>query len=508
MLLTVRIPVVDLRPFCLPNYPQSVRLPATWSEGEDFVRYFGPVTRRLQGPIDPWVSERAFCRYDRALRFPPSSPALIAHAVPGLEFFGLKRRLYPATTRGDLFYADLQLVGRDGLFSRRRGSWFRSYVPTRLDLVAIVEAVLRLPTTVRFAEGLLSDQPVGKLGSPIASAFDAATTVGGRSEWVVAGTLAIAMEIETRDEVFATWVGKWRVSDGLQLAARTVAFDGRKINVFVVERSRLVDRHQSRALRIHVLRLHAEREFLRRLARILSVDGFLDRCEHSQVERIQDALNQCLRTLTRAASYGFSTPEIATAFVADRTLTGAELEVLVERVRTFRPIIRRRLDRLQELEESVEARWRVFLDQDPEKRNFIYIREAHMSKYDQRGSQIGAAGDNASALNFSFGGQLNLDAMSPADTEGLQSALRILRKHLADKLLADSVITVESNEISPTEIGSAIGALSEAEHAIGKKDEQGAQNALQRSGRWLASFAQEVGVELAAAAIRAVLHLP
>ena len=54
-----------------------------------------------------------------------------------------------------------------------------------------------------------------------------------------------------------------------------------------------------------------------------------------------------------------------------------------------------------------------------------------MVKYDQRGSQIGAAGDKASATNFSFGGQLNLGEMSTADTEALQSALRTLRKHLA-----------------------------------------------------------------------------
>ena len=131
-----------------------------------------------------------------------------------------------------------------------------------------------------------------------------------------------------------------------------------------------------------------------------------------------------------------------------------------------------------------------------------------MSQYDQRGSQIGAAGNNASASNFSFGGQLNLQTMSPADAEALQSALRTLRKHLADQLLTDSAINIDSEEISVTEIGNAIGALSEAEEAISAKDDQRAYNALQRSGRWLASFAQAVGIEVAAAAIRAALHLP
>ena len=43
MLLTMRVPVVDMRPFMRPDYPKNVRLPATWSEDQDFVRYFGPV---------------------------------------------------------------------------------------------------------------------------------------------------------------------------------------------------------------------------------------------------------------------------------------------------------------------------------------------------------------------------------------------------------------------------------------------------------------------------------
>src|SRR6266446_975789 len=99
MLLTLRIPVVDLRPFRRADYPQDIRLPATWSDHEDFVRYFGPVRKRLRGPVEPWTSERTFCQYDRVLRFPASYASLLAAAVPSLKFFGIERRLYPANTR-------------------------------------------------------------------------------------------------------------------------------------------------------------------------------------------------------------------------------------------------------------------------------------------------------------------------------------------------------------------------------------------------------------------------
>lgn len=511
MLLTMRVPVVDLRALSFSGYPRDVRLPATWSENEDFVRYFGPVTKRVKGPVDPWTPERAFCQYDRVLRFPPSYPGLLARDAPGLEFFGIKRRLYPATTRNDLFHVDLQIVGRPG---RPEGSWSRPGSPSRpsepvrIDLVATVTAVLNAPTTVRSPGGSVRSQPAGKMGPPLARALDAATTVGGPSGRVTAGASAVAIEVDERDIVSSAWLEEWDIGDGLRLAARTVAFAGREVNVFLVKRPARFDRDRARELRVHVLRLHSEREYLRRLARLLSVEGFIEGCEHAQAERVQDALNQCLAALTRAARYGFSAAEIRAAFAADRTLSGAELEVLTERIQRFRPVIGKRLKRLNELEDASEERWRDLFERNPNQRIPIYIRELNMAKYDQRGSQIGAAGDKASATNFSFGGQLNLGEMSAADAEALRSALQTLRRHLAEQLLAESVIEVGSEAISPTQIGDAIGALSEAEAAVSARDEQRAQGALRRSGRWLASFAQQVGAELAAAAIRGALGLP
>ena len=416
VLLTLRIPVVDVRQFYCADYPRGVRLPITWSEDRDFVRYFGPVTKRWQGPIDPWVSERVFCQYSRALRFPPSYPALLTRKVPNLVFFGIKRRLYPATTRNDLFHVDLQLAGRSDVFSLKPGTSFRSYTATQIDLAATVDAVLNMPTTVLSALGSPMKQQLGRLGPSIARALDAATTVGDPSGKIVSGSPAIAIEIEERDVISTIWGGEWEVREELQLTARTVVFQGRAINVFVVRRPRWVDRYRARALRIHLLRLHSEREYLRQLSRLLAIEGFVDRCEHVQVERIQEALNQSLRTLTRAQSYGFTTSEITTAFVADRTISGAELEVLMERVQSFRPIISKRLQQLRRLEDEAEAQWREFLNRNQEEKNFFYIREVQVSQYDQRGSQIGAAGDNASASNFSFGGQLNLGNMSSTDT--------------------------------------------------------------------------------------------
>lgn len=491
VLLTLRFPVIDLRRFCREDYPKGVRLPATWTEETDFVRYFGPVTRRLLGPVAPWVSERAFCKYDRAVRLAPSYAALLAREVPGVEFFGVKRRLYPATAHNELFYADLQTVGRSA-------GW--------VDLSRTIQAVLAAPATVRSPGNHVVESQLGRLGPPIAQALDAATTTGGPSGVIYAGAPCVVVEVGDQDTLFGTWLGEWGIDGDLRLNATTVAFDGRAIGVFLLTKLRRHRRDRARALRIHVLRLHAEREYLRRVARLLAADEFVDALGHIQLERVQWSLNKSLQTLTRAQSHGFSTAEITTAFVADRTLARSELEALIERVEVFRPVIRRRLRLLQEQDDANESRWRELIEGDPHRRNFVYVKEVRVSSYDQRGSQIGAAGDGASASNVNFGAQLNL-AMSPTAAADLQLAIQTLRKHLTDSLRRDSMIEIDNEKITAVQVRGAIGSLSEAEEAIAAQDEQRAVGALRRSGRWLASFADRVGVAVAAGAIRATLGL-
>lgn len=521
MLVTFRIPIADLRSFYRPDFPKDIRLPPTWSEDHDFVRYFGPVTRRIQGPVDPWPAERVFCRYDNVLRFPPSYSHFVERQIPDLRILGVKRRLYPATSRNDLFYADIQFIVRGRNYIRRYHSYYwddqEQEGITRFNPFNLVQEILKIPVKVKVPGGIPVSRPIGVIGKSIASAFDAATTVGKPSGNVHPGAPVFTIELEDFDEVSATWEGQWQYGNGVLISGRPVISEGRTINVFALKPGPHSLSRDTRGLRIHVLRLHAERQFLRSAARALTAEGFIDGCNKSQLDTIQYSLNQCLITLTRAKKQGlrrrineddFSTIDIAAAFLADQALSGYELQALIERVQNFRPIISRRLRSLEQLEDDVQQQWRRFTEDDRFEKNFIYVREAHVSRYNIRGSQIGAVGDNSSAVNFSFGAQLNLDAISPDDAQLLQMTLRTLRKHLAERLISDSVIEIGAEEVTPIQIGDAIGALSEAERAISDKDTSRTVNALRRSGQWLATFAQEVGIDLAAAAIRKVLHLP
>jgi pimeloyl-ACP methyl ester carboxylesterase len=360
---------VDLRRFCRSDYPHGIRLPVTWSEDKDFIRYFGPVTKRLQGPVDPWTPERVYCRYDRALRFSSSYPGLLTRDLPDISFYGVSRRFYPATVRNDLFHADLQIAGRGRHFlPRGPGERFRRYTPVRLNVSSAVDLILSMPTTVRSRTGVATSAEFGRVGTPIAQSFEAATTIGDLHGDVVAGKPAVAIELDSEDKATAKWSGSWKVDD-LELSATTVMFHHDTIPVFVIARPSRLDHYRARTLRAHLLRLHAEREYLRRMARLLSNDGFIDSVGPRQLESIQEALNSNLAVLTRARSFGHLTQDIASAFMADRTLSGAELETLVDRIQPFRPVIRRRLDRLIEQEYMAEKGWREFIARDPEGRN-------------------------------------------------------------------------------------------------------------------------------------------
>jgi hypothetical protein len=180
----------------------------------------------------------------------------------------------------------------------------------------------------------------------------------------------------------------------------------------------------------------------------------------------------------------------------------------MERIKKFRPTIRRRLDALVTQENTAGEAWNRLLQRGPDGNSFIITQEVNMSSYDFRGSQVGAAGDNASASNFSFGNQVNANSISSEEFRALEIEIQTLSRLLADRLTSQSIVQVNSEQISPMQIGTAIGALSEAEEGAANKSGPHLQGALQKCGAWLISFAQEVGVELAASAIRSALHMP
>lgn len=83
MFLVVQFPFADVRQF-VPDDTHRLTVP-TWpnaADGKEFVRGYGPVSRRPRGGVDYWAGERLFCPTARTLRF-AGSPRSLRVAVSG-----------------------------------------------------------------------------------------------------------------------------------------------------------------------------------------------------------------------------------------------------------------------------------------------------------------------------------------------------------------------------------------------------------------------------------------
>jgi hypothetical protein len=508
MLLTVRFPMVDHRTYADEHYANDVHLPRSWSaEDGEFVRHFGAVADRRRGPVADWPLERAYCHYKNALKFDEQSLRHLRKLCLGtLRVTKISRRLYTATERNDLFHVDLQLA-----MSPRRARRTHSDPHVTADLTELVHHILATPVLVlQPATGRFESAELYKAGDELAKAFETATSQASMAGLVRSGDPAICVEARREDRLDAPWSANLTTDDGTMLTSTKLHKSGRHFYTWVI-RSSNNEMRNSRALRTHLLRLHAERNLLRQLCWLLGEAQFLSHASAGQLDTVQSALDSSMRLVTKLRAHGYNTSDLlGTAFLADQTLTGMQYEALLTRIAAFRPNLARRVGALRMQEDQASERLRKQIESDRTLNNYvrIQIEEAHMAHYDQRGSQIGAAGDNAIASNFTFGGQLSMAGMSASDRESLEAGIETLRAHVAGLLTGGAPAEIDGAQITPVMAGSAIGALTEAQQAVADGDEGGAVAALKKSGTWLASFAEKVGVTVVAAAIRSTLGLP
>jgi hypothetical protein len=352
MLLTLRFPVVDLRQFQRSDYADVIRLPRTWSEDE-FVRSFGQVKKRLKGPVEQWPTERVFSRYSRVLRFPRSFPMELTRRADGqVEFFGINRRLYPATFRNDLFHLEVQVTGASRAFQRWGNDGWAIYEYAPFDLPAVLTGLLEATVTIKGPVGSVTTK-LRHAGPDLAAAFEQATMRADAAGHVVSGAPAVVLEVMDHEEPGSAWRMRKDVEGGLSLYAEPR--DGRKLGIQTWMISRQIpDSRRSRELRIHLLRLHSEREFLRQLCRLLLSSPDVNQLDETRSNSLQEAVSESLALLTRWKAYGFNNFDLMqVAFAADRVVTTQEYEVLAERVKSLRGIIAKRLNELHKIEDDL-----------------------------------------------------------------------------------------------------------------------------------------------------------
>jgi hypothetical protein len=361
MLLTLRYPMVDLRQFCQADYDQSIKLPPTWTEDHDFVRSFGPVTRRQLGPVDQWPTERIFGRFDQVLRFPVGFPVILTESVGGvINFYGINRRLFPATERDDLFHLDVQIAGSSWAFPPgERPEWTLSrsglgstYGDPTFNLLKFLKGLLDTPVVVHGPGNATKSAPLRKAGTLVADSFESATMTRPSENAVVIGKPAIVLEFMDHEDPGQAWNLRNKIGHGLTLSAQPKGAPQADAQVWMISRRERRNR-SSRELRIHLLRLHSEREFLRQLCGLLRRAGFVNALDEVRSDRLQESIADSLQLLTKRERYGFDTIDLMqAAFAADRVVSTQEHDVLALRVRGMRRSIAKRLEALRTIEDQ------------------------------------------------------------------------------------------------------------------------------------------------------------
>lgn len=242
----------------------------------------------------------------------------------------------------------------------------------------------------------------------------------------------------------------------------------------------------TRRLRVHLLRLHADRMTLRHVLRLVALDRLNTNRGSEPFDRLQRYLLTTCRGLEREQSNGFSHAAILdAAYSADEIVSESERNTILDQLRQARLNIRRNIERSLVRESLANSQpTQAILNMNIEG-NVI-----SGDQYEVTG-RAGAVGPNAHVDSARME-QIWTRLADEIDMDRLRGELDSLRQELmARRLTADDdrVILEITQAAQAAEQGNGPGILSH----------------LARTGRWALSTAKDIGVDLAAAMIKELL---
>jgi hypothetical protein len=221
------------------------------------------------------------------------------------------------------------------------------YVFENEDLVHLVAGTMQIPVLVDGGRDPVSTRLLNA-GEPLARRILRCTTshasgrepVATQDWWVQAGEPLMLLEYP-RGEVASTpsLARAVDVSDqkDFVLSYFVSTFEGRRIGTWLLEFPGLTPRDARRRLRIHLSRLHSEREALRNILRLVAEKRIDIGGRTQKADRLQEYINDEIRLLQQRRRFGFEQEPILAAAYASQNLvdegTRASLETELERVR-------------------------------------------------------------------------------------------------------------------------------------------------------------------------------
>ena len=517
MLAVLRMPVLDFRPFAAYEelYP-GIRLPGTWSDGE-FVRGVGAIQRRPARSVSDWPSERTYADFRNAVRFPTRSIEHMNNRLQAVRVQSIYRRLWHALPEVDcLFDYDFSV----SFGYRKRDASFYPQLP-RGSLYGLLEAPVllsALPIMVG-SQGRGPKSPLRssllRSGHILAEHFGRSTAMPmvrnlGRS-FVKAGRPVLTVEAPGLTPVLDMnrRTDRYQIDDLKLFSCLLPIKHGRPLRCYWItsDDASPAARRRVRELRIHVLRLHSIDQFLTGLTSTVQQSTrsrtTFAVTPSAAYDRLQLAIVSVLRTLrsVRVAGIGPTPNLLSAAFLAHEFIEDYALQVLERRLlAAARPAVLRGLRSLVD-DEADRRLTDGVLDSLRDRAGVLTILEGglHMSKYDLRGANVGAVGDNASASDFVQGQNLNVIRVEGQEFDRFQLATELSKLHAAitQGNVPGSEGSVDKNQM----------ALKEAETAARAGNGEGVKASLSKLSRWVLRLAQATGSAVAAAAIAHTLGL-
>jgi hypothetical protein len=478
--LSIQFPLADSRAFVSGGTNLLGR--PTWpsvSPDIDFVRSFGSIRKRKLGGLPGWVGETAICEATRALRFTRITHYKDAPAKLSLGIDVVFRRFYFDGLAVGKFELGFSTDNRGSLgLNRKQTSDFLDHC---LSLPVTVPALSNKAVAPSMTRTAVQTE-LGRVGKSLAG-FYAACSVSHPPPaqlmdwWVLTGTPLLVLIHNSSEKVHIPYLGKSVPRSEIlkaDLSSYEVPYQGKTIRMWVIGLGERTNYRDVRALKICLLRLHAEHEALRLILQNVSTNKIAVLARSSESNALQRYLNEATRKIARLSTE------------ADDLAEGELAELARESEEMVNPGER---DSLLTTLKNLDIRKNIFAKVEDYMKTEINVKELYMeAKYKITGGTQGAVGDNAQASNNTF----NTWNQSGGDLKALAGELAQLRAELGKQ--AKSAEEFES-----------AAAVAKAEDAAQKGDGSAAFDYLKSAGKWALEAATSIGIPVAIQAIKTAL---
>jgi len=423
MFLAIQFPFADLRPF-LPSGTGRLSVPSfpLPEPGKEFVRSVGWVERRRRGGIPGWEGEELYCRARAAIRF-ENRLGRRSIGSPGIDLRpACAFRRFHSDGRMGRVELGLRLSGRQG--------GVRSIRPE--NGLAVLQDCLELGVRVAAASGREAQMPLYRVADPLARHLLRSSTrhQGGallsvQSWWLAAGEPVLLLE-SLPGELDGPPLPMRKIDlDGdteVRLSHGRLQHEGNAFGLWWLEAPPTApNRDLLRRLRIHLFRLHAEREVLKGVLRALGRGRLNIEPETPATDELQDYLNTAIRLLDRKVRYGLDQSALLDSALrfTDYVSPGERTTLLTE-LEKARTNIYRKVARFTEARSREAGTTNVFVERQ------IVERQIHF------GGDVTVGGDFNVVTAEKIENSFNKAAAADHLPDELQTSLQELSKQVAE----------------------------------------------------------------------------